>query len=252
MKRSTLRPHGPARPSTSAVGHNERMATPAADHGTPRRGRPPRLSADRVVAAARAQLEQGGLASLSMRALAKHLGTTPMALYRHVGDKEQLLDRVLDEYSRGLEDISLSQVPRIRMCEIFVAIFDTLAAESWILELLERGGRGGAGALVLVDHAIAAGLELGMSPRRALLFYRALWNYTLGALLNLRMPAPAEDITPLAAKIREAGPERLPALHAVAEDWPSGTTREDYIDGLQIMIEGYLARYGGTGPSPAS
>ncbi|QSE72419.1 TetR/AcrR family transcriptional regulator (plasmid) [Rhodococcus sp. PSBB049] len=239
-----------ARPSATVVGHNGRVSTSSAGHGVPARGRPPQLSADRIVAAARAQLEHGGLASLSMRALAKGLGTTPMALYRHVGDKEQLLGRVLDEYSQGLESIPLSSDPTARVGEVFVTIFDTLAAESWILELLERGGRGGAGALVLVDRVIAAGQELGMSGRRALLFYRVLWNYTLGALLNIRPSAPTEGISPVSAKIRDAGPDRLPALHAVAADWPSGTTRDDYLDGLQILIEGYLARFGGARPSP--
>ncbi|WFR73744.1 hypothetical protein P9209_09320 [Prescottella defluvii] len=125
-----------------------------------------------------------------MRALAKDLGTTPMALYRHVGDKEQLLSLVLDECSAGLGDIELPEAPADRIRAVFLAIFDTLAAETWILELLQRGGRGGSGALVLVDRAIAAGQELGMDGRRALLFYRALWNYTLGALLDIRPSAP--------------------------------------------------------------
>ena len=38
---------------------------------------------------------------------------------------------------------------------------------------------------MLVDRAMAACVELGMPPGRALLTYRALWNYTLGALLYI-------------------------------------------------------------------
>ncbi|WP_430333926.1 TetR/AcrR family transcriptional regulator [Rhodococcus sp. ACT016] len=220
------------------------MPASAAGRGAPRRGRPPSLSAERIVVAAREHLEAGGLAALSMRALAKDLGTTPMALYRHVGDKEQLLGLVLDEYSTGLGDIELPEQPRERIQTIFLAIFDTLAAEAWILELLQRGGRGGAGALVLVDRVIAAGQQLGMDGRRALLLYRALWNYTLGALLDIRPVASDDGISPLAVKIREAGVDRLPALHAVAENWPSGTTRESYVEGLRVLADGYVARFG--------
>ncbi|WP_165497008.1 hypothetical protein [Rhodococcus sp. ABRD24] len=36
----------------------------------------------------------------------------------------------------------------------------------------------------------------------------------------------------------------LPALHAVTEDWPPGTTRESYLDGLDVLIGGYVQRFG--------
>ncbi|MFC9516099.1 TetR/AcrR family transcriptional regulator [Nocardiaceae bacterium NPDC056970] len=225
------------------------MPQPVPGRGAPRRGRPPTLSAERIVVEARRHLEVGGPAALSMRALARDLGTTPMALYRHVGDKEQLIGLVLDEYSTVLGGIDLPPGPADRIHAIFLAIFDTLAAESWIVELLQRGGRGGAGALVLVDRAIAAGQELGMDGPRALLFYRALWNYTLGALLNVLPAVPEEGVSPLTAKIRDAGPEELPALHAVTPDWPSGTTRESYLDGLCVLIDGYVERFGGASPA---
>lgn len=211
----------------------------------PRRGRPPTLSADRIAEAARERLDTGGLAALSMRGLAKDLGTTPMALYRHVGDKEQLLDLVLDSYSTGLADLDLPDAPADRIRTIFVAIFDTLAAETWIVELLQHGGRGGAGAIVLVERAIAAGQDLGMDLGRALLFYRALWNYTLGALLNLPAANPAGEISPLTAKIREAGPHHLPTLNAITADWPMGTTREAYLDGLDALMTGYRRAFAG-------
>ncbi len=38
-----------------------------------------------------------GLAAVSMRAVASRLGVTPMALYRHVGDKSQLLDGLVEQ-----------------------------------------------------------------------------------------------------------------------------------------------------------
>ncbi|WFR73745.1 hypothetical protein P9209_09325 [Prescottella defluvii] len=36
----------------------------------------------------------------------------------------------------------------------------------------------------------------------------------------------------------------MPALHAVAENWPSGTTRESYVEGLRVLVDGYVARFG--------
>lgn len=54
------------------------------------------LSRDRVLGAAVALADDGGIESLSMRRLAGELGVVPMALYKHVTNKEQLLDGMLD------------------------------------------------------------------------------------------------------------------------------------------------------------
>jgi AcrR family transcriptional regulator len=55
-----------------------------------------RLSRDRVLRAAVALADQAGIESLSMRKLAQELGVVPMALYKHVANKEELLDGMVD------------------------------------------------------------------------------------------------------------------------------------------------------------
>lgn len=54
------------------------------------------LSRERVLRAAVALADEAGVASLSMRKLAKALGVVPMALYKHVANKEELLDGMVD------------------------------------------------------------------------------------------------------------------------------------------------------------
>src|SRR5712692_10274403 len=54
------------------------------------------LSRDRVLRAAVALADRTGIESLSMRKLAEELGVVPMALYKHVANKEQLLDGMID------------------------------------------------------------------------------------------------------------------------------------------------------------
>jgi AcrR family transcriptional regulator len=55
-----------------------------------------RLNRDRVLAAAVALADRDGLDALSMRNLADHLDVVPMALYKHVANKDELLDGVVD------------------------------------------------------------------------------------------------------------------------------------------------------------
>jgi AcrR family transcriptional regulator len=59
--------------------------------------RPARIDRDTVLDATLALADEQGLAAVSMRAVAARLGVTPMALYRHVGDKSQLLDGLVEQ-----------------------------------------------------------------------------------------------------------------------------------------------------------
>ncbi|HEY0117308.1 MAG TPA: TetR/AcrR family transcriptional regulator [Cellulomonas sp.] len=51
---------------------------------------------DQILATALALADESGLEAVTMRAVAARVGITPMALYRHVADKEALLDGVLE------------------------------------------------------------------------------------------------------------------------------------------------------------
>lgn len=55
-----------------------------------------------VIAAGLRRLEQGGGAALGLRALARDVGVSATALYRHFPDKEALLDALADEGLRRL------------------------------------------------------------------------------------------------------------------------------------------------------
>ncbi|MFE9206358.1 TetR/AcrR family transcriptional regulator [Micromonospora sp. NPDC007230] len=54
------------------------------------------LSRDRILRAAVALADGAGIESLSMRNLAQDLGVVPMALYKHVANKDELLDGMID------------------------------------------------------------------------------------------------------------------------------------------------------------
>jgi AcrR family transcriptional regulator len=54
------------------------------------------LSRDRVLRAAVTLADNAGIESLNMRRLAQELGVVPMALYKHVANKDQLLDGMVD------------------------------------------------------------------------------------------------------------------------------------------------------------
>src|SRR5215467_6495976 len=62
----------------------------------PEAARRQRLNRQRVLHAAVALADEAGVAAVSMRRLAQELGVVPMALYKHVADKDELLDGMVD------------------------------------------------------------------------------------------------------------------------------------------------------------
>jgi AcrR family transcriptional regulator len=66
--------------------------------------RPARISRDDVLESTLAVADERGLPALTMRAVAGQLGVSPMALYHHVRDKDDLLDGLVE---RLLAEIAL-------------------------------------------------------------------------------------------------------------------------------------------------
>ena len=66
-------------------------------------GRTPQISREEVLAAALRLADEQGLDAVTMHAVARRLQVTPMALYRHVDDKNALLD--------GLVEVLLGECP---------------------------------------------------------------------------------------------------------------------------------------------
>jgi AcrR family transcriptional regulator len=54
------------------------------------------LSRERILHAAVALADESGVESLSMRRIAQELGVVPMALYKHLANKEEMLDGMVD------------------------------------------------------------------------------------------------------------------------------------------------------------
>jgi AcrR family transcriptional regulator len=61
------------------------------------------LNRDRVLHAAVALADDAGIDAVSMRNLAQELGVVPMALYKHVANKDELIDGMVDVVVREID-----------------------------------------------------------------------------------------------------------------------------------------------------
>jgi len=103
---------------------------------------------DRIRSAARRLLDREGSDAVTMRRVAKAVGITPMALYRHVADRDDLLNSLADA---GFEDLaaragnaSLPANPAKQLMNILDVFLDFALENPWMFELMFLKRRKGA------------------------------------------------------------------------------------------------------------
>jgi AcrR family transcriptional regulator len=95
------------------------------------------LNRERVLRAAVSLADAAGIESLSMRNLAQELGVVPMALYKHVNNKEELLDGMVDfivgEIDLTMNDVGWKEAIRLRILSARKA----LLRHRWASQVIE-------------------------------------------------------------------------------------------------------------------
>src|ERR1022692_2786910 len=96
-----------------------------------------RLSRPLVLGAAVALADEDGLEGFSMRRLAQELGVVPMALYKHVANKDELLDGMVDIVFSEIELPSGDLDWRSAMRRRAISTRQALKRHSWAIEMME-------------------------------------------------------------------------------------------------------------------
>jgi AcrR family transcriptional regulator len=116
---------------------------------------PPALSRETVVEAALQLVDTQGFDALTMRSLAAELGVVPMALYRHVADKRDLVDAVLDRAMARVELPAVDSPWRDSMVKLARSVRWTLLAHPGMVAPLLAEPRIGFNALSVRERSIA-------------------------------------------------------------------------------------------------
>ncbi|QLL07694.1 TetR/AcrR family transcriptional regulator [Mycobacterium vicinigordonae] len=200
------------------------------------RGRPP-LPFDRILGTALDLVDECGADALSMRSLAQRLGSGTATLYRHFGDRAELIAMVVD---RMLGEVTIdARQPWDRACIAFAhSMFDALSRHGNVASLLVGHVPMGANALAHREAVLSLLLENGFSGRTAARTYATLSRYVLGFAMQVRGSASTErDEDELAAAFGRLDPERYPATSAAAGALPVSLA-DEFDFGLRLLVSG--------------
>lgn len=277
------RPHGPAEQTPDTDPTAELPAVVQRLWGTEaprRRGPKAALSTAQIVAAAMDLADAEGLAAVSMARVAEAVGYTPMALYRHVSGKEELLVLMSDAVSKALPELPSDIGWRAGLETWTRAQIDWIMAQPWILELPLSAAPPGPNRVRGLDYAFGALRSLDLPPDEKLAIAGLLAQHVLGearvriethraAAQTVRRNAGLPDSTPEAeldpaaitaadpyadfeaVLTRLADPQAFPHLFEAFATWSGPAERtlveDDIAFGITVVLDGieaYLRRRG--------
>lgn len=197
------------------------------------------ISREDIVRAAVEIVSAGGYEEMTIRSLAAELGVAPMSLYRHIRDKDDLLDEVVDRLLAPAWRPSVAGDWQAWLIDAAVRLRQFLVSEPAALHVYLSHPVVSPAAIERMNAMLDVLRRTGADEATARRAYGALHTYTIGfaALEASRAGwAPgSEDASSLA--------QQLAAY----------TTTEQFIDGLRYLLEGIGVRArAGLGPSQGS
>ncbi len=200
------------------------------------------LSRERVLEAALAYADEFGIDTLSMRKLGEVLGVEAMSLYKHVANKDEILDGIVD---RVAEELAVPEVGgnwKAAMRMRALTAHSVLMRHPWATMLIVSRANVGPAMLRYVDATIGCLREAGFSYPLADHAWNALDSYVYGfTLQKLNFPFQPEEYASAAESFMPQIPADVyPYLYGLSQELIAGA--HDGVNeiefGLDLILDG--------------
>jgi AcrR family transcriptional regulator len=179
------------------------------------------LNRDRVLLRAVALADEAGIDAVSMRSLAKELDVVPMALYKHVRNKEELLDGMVEQIIGEIDPPITGTNWKTTVRERVLSARRALQRHPWARSVLETRTTQTPSVLDYMDSFtgmfLAGGLSVDLTHHVMHAIGGRMWGFTQELFDD---SAAREKAPPLPSEAQEAMfrmmGERYPNILAVA------------------------------------
>jgi AcrR family transcriptional regulator len=202
------------------------------------------LSRERVLRAAVALADRGGVAALSMRKLAQELGVEAMSLYHHVANKDDILDGIVDVVFSEIELPAGEADWKAAMRRRAISARAALRRHPWATGLMESRSTPGPATLRHHDTVLGILRKGGFSVELAAHAFSVLDSYIYGfAMQEANLPFQStEELTAVADTImgQFAADEyphftELTVQHVLQPGYDYGN---EFLFGLDLILDG--------------
>jgi len=168
-----------------------------------------------VLRAAVARADKAGIESLSMRRLAEELGVVPMALYKHVANKEELLDGMIDVVVGEIDPPVAGAGWKSAVRQRILSARRALLRHPWASQVMESKQNPTPLVLAYMDTMIGLFRAGGFSVNLTHHVMHTIGSRVLGFSQELFNDSSTIDPEVAAAMMRELGP-KFPNVLAIA------------------------------------
>lgn len=205
----------------------------------PSRGRRPQLDLARIVEAGLRIVDEDGIEGLTLRRLARELGVTPMAVYWHVRDKAELLDRIGEQVLETVRVPAAEGDWRRQLRDVHIAMLEPLLRHPNAVDLMIGRARFGPAGILLFERILSILLAAGLSAQAVFDAYQSLYLFQLGFMATARRSPEFIEVQRQGAMyLRSLDPAAFPAIAGVAPVIGARTLVEQYETGLDVVIAG--------------
>ena len=161
------------------------------------------LTRDRVLRAALELADEGGTAALTMQRIGRRLGVEAMSLYRHVRNKDDILDGIVDLVFAEVELPADRSNWRTVLRAQSISTRAALRRHPWAITLMESRMTPGPANLRTHEDTITVLLDAGCSAVMATHAYNLVDSYVYGfALQEVNFPfSNAEELAAMSEEI---------------------------------------------------
>lgn len=202
------------------------------------------LTRQRIVDAAVAVADRGGVTALSMRNVGRELGVEAMSLYHHIANKDELLDAVVDEIFARITLPAPDDAWREGMVRRARSARDVLTTHPWALHLVDSRSHPGPALLRSYDAVLGCLRRGGFSPRLSAHAFSVIDAYVYGFALTVNnLPFDAADAEGPVDVAETAGAlmAPYPHLHELVTELTSGDEPFVFADefdyGLDVVLD---------------
>jgi AcrR family transcriptional regulator len=180
------------------------MTTPRASSAEPR----PALTRQRIVNSAIENADAAGLEALTMRGVAGILKVAPMALYRHVANRDDLIDAMIDVVFSEIELPLGGAHWKSALRDRAISLLGVLARHRWAIGLMESRRHPGPANLKHHDAVIGKLRSAGFDMAEVAHAYSILDSYIYGfATTSISIPfETTSEMTAMAEDMFEPFP----------------------------------------------
>jgi AcrR family transcriptional regulator len=202
------------------------------------------LNKQRVLGAAVALADRGGVRSLSMRKLAQELGVEAMSLYHHVANKDDILDGIVDVVFSEIELPSGDADWKAAMRQRAISAREALLRHPWATGLMESRSTPGPATLRHHDAVLGILRTAGFSVELAAHAFSVLDSYIYGFALqeaNLPFDTPEETAEVAQAIMAEFPADEYPHLTEMTVEHvlqPGYDYGNEFLFGLDLILDG--------------